>query len=223
MGAVLGSSSDFWESEVLMGANDEIDFRFEQLDYIEQAKAWGRAEAFQQAGVGGMGGAGLQPNDYALNYGFWSGLNAAMNGLGYLFIPVGLIGSVLGFILNFPPALVFAFLWMFFTFFSHHLLYHSYWGQRWRAYARIPSWTILGGLVVSLIIAFAVYNLAIYEKDLSKTAKIAIGSGGGLLTLLIIMFFGIGLFRQQPIAAPLIQARGPGIAQVAPGAPLLAA
>lgn len=219
MGAVLSSSSDFWQSEVLMSANDEIDFRFEQLDYIEKAKAWGRAEAMQQMGVGGMG-AGLQPNDYALNYGFWSGLNAAMNGLGYLFIPVGFIGIILGFILNFPPALLFAFLWMFFTFFSHRLLYQSYWGQRWRTYARIPSWTIFGGLIVSLILAFAVYDLALYDRDLSKTAKIAIGSAGGLITILILIFFGVGLMRQPPRAAPPVQARGPGIAQVAPGARL---
>jgi len=213
MGIVHSNTSDYYHTHYLMSADQEIDFRFEQIDYIEQAKSWGRAEALsqgQQTGlIGGMGGAG--PNMYGIGYGFWKGINNAIQGLGLLMVPMGLIGIILGFFMRFSPMLMFAFSWMFVTFMGHKLFFASRQGYMQAQYSLVPMASIVGGLIVAAIFSFAIYAPFLYNNELGKTEQLALGIGGGIMLVLILLYFWAGFARRPPMTAGM---SGHGIQQM---------
>ena len=226
MGIIASNANDYYYSHYLMNTDAEIQYRCDQRDYIEKAKAWGRAEALSQMNATGIagGGSGFGPNQFGMQMGFWQGINRAMVGLGLLLSFLGLGLSLAAYFLDLSPGILFTGLWLFLTFTSQRMIYNSMFGQRMQIYSTIPVWTVVGGAVVGGVIT-VLYSFLIHNRDQSKRTRVIVGSVGSGLMLLLLIYFGFGIHAigsaarsanagvlpPQAGAAPMM-APGPGAA-----------
>ena len=224
MGAVISAKSDYWTSKFVMGADQEIDFRFDQIHWIEQAKSWGRAEALGQAQQIGLigGGAGMGgSNTFGYGQLFWRQVNFGIHSMGiWLTVPV-LIAIIVGFFVRMSPVLMFGLTWIFLFYFSHAVNFARDSGRAQLSESTLPMYSLIGGGIFAALFAFPGYQLLFYDagENVSSDAKIAIGATGGILVMIVFILFGYSknaLVKSKPGG---LTSNGPGIQQVPPVVP----
>jgi hypothetical protein len=179
-----------------MPANAEIDFRFDQMEWVEQAKSWGRAEALAQASqtgiLGGAGGVGLNgPNQYGLTQGFWRGVNGNMFALARPVIFFSLAAVIIGYFVKISVLLMFGFAWLLWTFIFHNMMFMTESGSRYLMYSTLPRTALLGGLMLSAVLVFFGYRPLYESGELSQSDLTTFGISGGVAVFLIMAYFGM--------------------------------
>lgn len=164
MGVVASTLSSYYDVH-FMNAHMEIDYRFQQISQFELAYFAGLMS--QQAGSAAAGvssastgGPGKAP--YLIQ--MWRSVNWGLHGLSPIMMFFGVISIIICFALNLSSIIMLAGGFMFFTFFIHTVLYNTSFGQAQLMYSSIPLWSIVGGIILASITAFAIYLPLWYNR-----------------------------------------------------------